>query len=199
MIFLIIIQSPLSAICVGKKNNVFYNPCYGIEITKPDNWIFEKYQNSFKSNVGLKVKNIEYAKKISKCPLSPCVFIIKHKEPYFLFNPRFMITPFILNDKKSFAPELLLKQFLISVRSFYDDFEIIKNVCKIKINNNILYQVKIRYLMKLTNNKEYRIISSMALVVHDNVCFIIDTKCQAVGNDFSENEFTNMIKSIKFY
>ena len=182
------------------ENNVFDNPFYGIKISKPQNWKFEKYQNLLKVDTQYIYKNEELSRAINKSPVMYCVIITKYSEPYNDINPTLKITPIALKDGVKADPYFILDTYLSSMKELVFEFEIIQDVKKtVSFNGNVFYQVKSKYGLKDNHGKLIYIRSSITIIIRESIIFIIQTTCKNEGEDMTDKEFDDIIHSISFY
>jgi hypothetical protein len=185
------------ALSYAGDSDTFRNPCAGISITKPADWLYMGIDQNYQNLKNSKMKDEELKKLSLRMADVPMIVIMKYPEPYKDLNPTFKIDAKPAGQYKGTNPKKILSAMTASMGDFFDGFKIIKGPVDAKIDGMSGAYIRFNTIMKTENGQSYPSCSEIWVIPRGDHVFMFSANTRQDEKNCKRDEIRKIIDSIK--
>ncbi|MAD43981.1 MAG: hypothetical protein CMI02_03300 [Oceanospirillaceae bacterium] len=195
---LMVMLSLLSVPLLADDTNVFINKTVGIQLVKPDAWVFMTADQNLESLKQLDMKDKEFHQTMVKYSSVPLVAMARHKEPFDDLNPSFKLNVKPLGQFKGASAVTIAEYLVRPMSKYFDDFRIMQSPVGVTVGGLEAGYVRINYSLAIPDGRKFPTTSEIWVVPRGDYFFMIGAgtrQDEATGN---RDDIAAIIDSIKF-
>jgi hypothetical protein len=176
---------------------VFRNDTAGLQLTKPDGWVYLTAAQN-RENLGkVKLDSPELQAALQKYASAPLLVMAKYKEPYADANPSFKVALKPYGNLKGMVPLQLLGLILPQLRQAFGDAEVVQPPVEVTVAGVKSAYARLNYTMANQAGETFPLTSEMWIVPHGDYFFVLGAGTRTDESNGRRSEIDAIIKSIK--
>lgn len=197
-IFLLVIIGTNTYANESDLTYIYENKEVGVYIEKPSNWYFISKQTAIDNRKNVRLKDKEFQKKYFNSAQAPLVVINKYKNPESIegVTPtvQVLLTP---SPKTNMSSEQVLNMSLQVFVNNTLSFKYIEKTTPIIISGHNGAKALFTYTLDTNLGYKINVKARTYVVKRGGYFFIVSMAGPNYGSDISDNEFLQIIKSLK--
>jgi len=199
LVFLINVLPAIAAEKGKTENNedTFRNPTAGFSITKPKGWVFATTEQIATNRANVRLKDKELEEQMRQRASAPLIAIMKHVEPYDNLNPSAQVLLRPLGQLEGKSALELMNIIIPSTQRAMVDFQFVEEIQERVVGGQKAAYAKSKYTVTNAEGRTFPTLSRLWLIPRGKFMFMISMSGTQEGEDVSEREFAEILKSIK--
>ena len=177
--------------------NTFTSPTAGFSITKPNTWVFGSMEQVATSREAIRLKDKELEQQMRARASAPLVVILKHQEPYDDLNPSVQVLLRPLGQLEGRSAVELMSIVVPTIQRAVADFTVIEPIKETTVGGQKAAYMKSKYTVANAEGREFRALSRLWIVTRGKFMFMISMSGPRDGPNVSEDEFAEILRSIR--
>lgn len=175
--------------------NRFHSPTVGLELTKPDSWVYMRADQIEENRSQIRLDDEEFERLLREQASLPLVAIAKYPEPHDSLNPTVQVGVRRAGDFASLTPVEILRGIVGQLQQAFSDFEFVVPVSETEVSGLAGARFVATYTLRRENGT-FPVKGRIWLVPRGAVHFMIGMSGSPEGEDMAEEEFERVLASI---